>query len=93
MSHTSPSSLRPRTVDRSKVFLGSSNEGKDVAVRLADALDNSGLTESTVWTENVFRPGRHVLGSLVGVACEKVEYPTFRNFWVPDISLFASHPE
>lgn len=55
-------------MDRSKVFLGSSNEGKDVAVRLADALDNSGLTESTVWTENVFRPGRHVLGSLVDQA-------------------------
>lgn len=60
-------------MDRSKVFLGSSSEGKDAAVRLADELDSSGLTESTVWTENVFRPGRHVLGSLVDQA-RKVDF-------------------
>jgi hypothetical protein len=52
-------------MERSKVFLGSSSEGKDVAQRLAVALDRSGLTESTVWTHGAFRPGRHVLGSLV----------------------------
>lgn len=57
----------------SKVFIGSSSEGKDVAERLADLLDDSGLTESTVWTENVFRPGRHVLGALIEQA-KSVDY-------------------
>lgn len=53
---------------RSKVFLGSSREGKDVAERLAVDLDRSGITESTPWTHGAFRPGRHALGSLVDLA-------------------------
>ncbi|RNL51847.1 hypothetical protein D7003_14925 [Arthrobacter oryzae] len=60
--------LQRRTMERSKVFLGSSSEGKGIAQRLAVALDDSGFTESTVWTHGTFRPGRHVLGSLVDVA-------------------------
>lgn len=64
----SPPKLLPRTMVSSKVFLGSSSEGKEVAQRLAVGLDRSEVTESTVWTHGTFRPGRHVLGSLVDVA-------------------------
>ncbi|MBT2539050.1 TIR domain-containing protein [Arthrobacter sp. ISL-69] len=55
-------------MEKSKVFLGSSSEGKNIAEKLAVALDGFGLTESTVWTHGTFRPGRHVLGSLVDQA-------------------------
>lgn len=54
----------------SKIFLGSSGEAKDVAERLAAGLDRSGLTESTVWTHGVIRPGRHPLTALLSRAQE-----------------------
>lgn len=55
-------------LSKAKVFIGSSSEGKDVAQRLAVGLDQSGLTESTVWTHGVVRPGQHPLTALLSRA-------------------------
>lgn len=48
----------------SKVFLGSSSEGREVAVRLAALLETYGI-ESSVWSQGVFDVGEHVLDGLV----------------------------
>jgi hypothetical protein len=48
----------------STAFLGSSSEGRDVAVRLAALLDDYGI-ESSVWSQGVFDVGEHVLDGLV----------------------------
>lgn len=48
----------------STAFLGSSHEGRDVAVRLAALLDTYGV-ECSVWSQGVFDVGEHVLDGLV----------------------------
>lgn len=48
----------------STAFLGSSSEGRDVAIRLAALLDDYGI-ESSVWSQGVFDVGEHVLDGLV----------------------------
>lgn len=49
----------------SRVFIGSSNEGKEVAERLAVGLEDMGSIESLVWTQGVFDVGTHVLDGLI----------------------------
>ena len=57
----------------SRVFIGSSSEGKDVAERLAVGLEEMGSIESTVWTQGVFDVGTHVLDGLMAQA-KSVDY-------------------
>lgn len=49
----------------SRVFIGSSSEGKEVAERLAARLDNAGSIETKIWTQGVFDLGAHVLDGLI----------------------------
>lgn len=49
----------------SRVFIGSSSEGREVAERLALGLEDMGSIESVVWTQGVFDVGTHVLDGLI----------------------------
>lgn len=49
----------------SRIFIGSSSEGKDVAQRLAVHLDADGSAETNLWTHGVFDLGEHVLDGLI----------------------------
>ncbi len=59
-----------RSMDRPRVFIGSSSERLDVARNLHVALEQAVKCEATVWDQNVFTPSEYALESLTKAARE-----------------------
>jgi len=66
------------------IFIGSSSESRYIAYALQEILENAGVCEPCVWDQDIFRPSKNALDSLIDTISEK-DFAIF--LFIPDDSL------